>query len=68
MGVFWGREEKGEIRVYNDNPLHEGMVITMEPAIYVPGIGGFRHCDVVAVTKDGYDLLTHYKRGILRVG
>lgn len=68
MGVFWGREEKGEIRVYNDNLLHEGMVITVEPAVYIPGVGGFRHCDVLAVTKDGHELLTHYKRGILRVG
>ncbi len=68
MGVFWGREEKGEIRVYNDNILHEGMVITVEPAIYLPGVGGFRHCDVLVVTDDGNELLTHYARGILRVG
>ena len=67
MGAFWGREEKGEIRLYNDTILQEGMVITVEPAIYLPGIGGFRHCDVLVVKKDGHELLTHYPRGILMV-
>ncbi|MCP4392605.1 MAG: aminopeptidase P family protein [Gammaproteobacteria bacterium] len=67
MGAFWGREEKGEIRAYNDNVLEPGMVITVEPAIYLPGVGGFRHCDVVAVTEDGYEMLTHYDRGILEI-
>jgi Xaa-Pro aminopeptidase len=67
MGAFWGREEKGEIRAYNDNMLEPGMVVTIEPAVYLPGVGGFRHCDVLAVTADGYELLTHYDRGLLEV-
>ncbi len=67
MGAFWGREEKGEIRPYNDNPLEPGMVITIEPAVYLPGVGGFRHCDVLAVTTDGHELLTHYDRSLLEI-
>ncbi len=67
MGAFWGREEKGEIRPYNDNMLEPGMVVTIEPAVYLPGVGGFRHCDVLAVTADGHELLTHYDRGLLEV-
>ncbi len=67
MGAFWGREEKGEIRPYNDNVLVPGMVITIEPAVYLPDVGGFRHCDVVAVTDDGYELLTHYDRGLIEL-
>ncbi len=67
MGPFWGREEKGEIRAYNDSILEPGMVVTIEPAIYLPGVGGFRHCDVLAITADGYELLTHYDRGLLEV-
>lgn len=67
MGAFWGREEKGEIRSYNDNVLEPGMVITIEPAIYLPGVGGFRHCDVLAVTEGGSEMLTHYDRGILEI-
>ena len=34
--------------------LHEGMVITIEPGIYLPGIGGIRYEDMVVITKTGY--------------
>ena len=38
--------------------LEEGMVITIEPGIYLPGIGGIRIEDTVLITKDGYKNLT----------
>jgi Xaa-Pro aminopeptidase len=41
-------------------PLEPGMVFTVEPGLYDPGVGGFRHSDTVVVTDDGYELLTHY--------
>ena len=34
--------------------LQEGMVITIEPGIYLPGIGGVRYEDMVVITKTGY--------------
>lgn len=34
--------------------LQEGMVITIEPGIYLPGIGGIRYEDMIVITKDGY--------------
>ena len=43
---------------YQNLPLEEGMVITIEPGIYLPGIGGVRIEDTVAITKIGYDNLT----------
>jgi len=40
-------------------PLREGMVLTIEPGIYIPGWGGVRIEDVVLVEKGGCRLLTH---------
>lgn len=38
---------------YNHH-LKPNMVISVEPGIYIPGIGGFRHSDTVLITEDGY--------------
>ncbi|EKD50514.1 MAG: M24 family peptidase [uncultured bacterium] len=38
--------------------LEPGMVVSVEPGIYVPKVGGFRHSDTVLVTNNGYRLLT----------
>jgi len=35
------------------------MLVSIEPGIYVPGVGGFRHSDTVLITEDGYEILTH---------
>ncbi|MEM8549670.1 MAG: M24 family metallopeptidase, partial [Verrucomicrobiota bacterium] len=40
------------------NRLKAGAVITVEPGLYYPGLGGCRIEDVVQVTKDGYTLLS----------
>jgi Xaa-Pro dipeptidase len=48
------------IDVGNPAPLLPGMVFTVEPGLYDSEVGGFRHSDTVAVTEDGYDLLTDY--------
>lgn len=41
-----------------DVPLSEGMVITIEPGIYLPNIGGVRIEDTIAITADGFENLT----------
>ena len=46
--------------------LQPGMVFTVEPGIYVPGLGGVRIEDDVAVTETGVDVLTSYPRQLLR--
>ncbi|HVU38182.1 MAG TPA: M24 family metallopeptidase [Opitutales bacterium] len=42
------------------SPLREGMVVTVEPGLYYPGLGGCRIEDVVQVTDDGHKLLSDY--------
>lgn len=40
--------------------LEAGMTFNIEPAIYLDGVGGMRHCDVVACTHDGAEVLTDF--------
>jgi Xaa-Pro dipeptidase len=50
--------------VGDDTVIEPGMVFTIEPGVYDPELGGFRHSDTVAVTDDGIDVLTDYPRDI----
>jgi len=42
----------------SDTVLEPNMVVSVEPGIYLPGLGGFRHSDTVLVTEDGCVPLT----------
>ncbi|MDD5198533.1 MAG: M24 family metallopeptidase [Terrimicrobiaceae bacterium] len=42
--------------------LRPGQVFTVEPGIYVPGIGGVRHEDVVAITAGGHRVLSRFPK------
>jgi Xaa-Pro aminopeptidase len=44
--------------------IESGMVFTIEPGVYVGGLGGFRHSDTVVVTPGGIELLTDYPSDI----
>ena len=46
----------------NNSVLEEGNVITIEPGLYYPDIGGIRIEDMVVVTKDGYKNLTGFEK------
>ncbi|WP_031543140.1 M24 family metallopeptidase [Mesoplasma photuris] len=47
--------------------LKENMAITVEPGIYIPGIGGVRIEDDLLVTKTGYEMLTSSKRELIKI-
>ncbi|MBI3913894.1 MAG: aminopeptidase P family protein [Chloroflexi bacterium] len=48
----------------DDTVLEPGMVFTVEPGLYVPELGGFRHSDTAVVTQDGIEMLTYYPRDL----
>lgn len=44
--------------------LEIGMTFNIEPAIYIQGYGGLRHCDVVTVGAQGAEVLTPFQVGL----
>ncbi|WP_211270702.1 M24 family metallopeptidase [Paenisporosarcina indica] len=59
-GVGLRNHEGPYIAEGSNEILEENMVITIEPGIYIEGVGGYRHSDTIRVTKDGYELLTTF--------
>ena len=48
----------------DDTLIEPGMVLTVEPCLFLPGEAGFRHSDTVLVTEEGCEMLTYYPRDI----
>lgn len=57
-GVGLEIHEAPWIRKSGEGILEEGMVITIEPGIYLAGTGGVRLEDTIAITREGYENLT----------
>jgi Xaa-Pro aminopeptidase len=47
--------------------LEAGMVVTIEPGIYVAGKGGIRIEDMIAVTETGHDVLTPLGKDLIEL-
>lgn len=57
-GIGLGNHEGPYLARGSRDILAENMVISIEPGIYIPEIGGFRHSDTYLVTRDGCRALT----------
>ena len=59
---FAAANPNGLPRIHPQSPdvLQAGMTFNVEPAAYFDGYGGMRHCDVVAVTESGVEVLTDF--------
>lgn len=44
--------------------IKPGMVFTVEPGLYNPQLGGFRHSDTVLIADQGNEILTYYPRDL----
>ena len=54
--------EEPYLRYGNRMPLRPGMVVTVEPGIYLPGKWGIRIEDDVLVTENGHHVFNHFPK------
>ena len=57
-GIGLDIHEGPRLNSATETELQPGMVVTVEPGVYLPGWGGIRIEDDVLVTKDGCEVLT----------
>jgi Xaa-Pro aminopeptidase len=63
-GIGLQVHEGPAVRPHSETVLQPGMVLTIEPGVYLPGWGGVRIEDDVLVTPDGCEVLSHVPRDL----
>jgi Xaa-Pro aminopeptidase len=58
-GLGLAVHESPRLAAKNQTVLKPGMIVTVEPGIYIPDWGGIRIEDDVLVTRNGHEVLTH---------
>ena len=67
-GVGLEVHEDPRLSAVSSATLEPGMVVTVEPGIYLPGLGGVRIEDLVIVTENGCERLTGYPKELTTLG
>jgi Xaa-Pro aminopeptidase len=67
-GVGVAIHEAPRLSAESSDTLEVGNVITIEPGIYLPGIGGVRIEDLAVLRDDGVELLTSFPKDLITVG
>jgi Xaa-Pro dipeptidase len=62
-GIGYSDWDGIELKANSPVKLEAGMVLSVEPGVYVDGIGGARFGDTVLVTETGYEVLTPFDLG-----
>ncbi len=67
LSPYYGREGKLEFREDVETVLKPGMVVSMEPMIFIPegepGAGGYREHDILVVNENGAEDITKFPFG-----
>lgn len=66
-GVGLEVHELPHVNHLGDKAMEAGMVITIEPGVYIPEFGGVRIEDLVAVTKEGYQVLSKTPKDLIEI-
>jgi Xaa-Pro aminopeptidase len=66
-GVGLAIHERPWVRQEGTETLEAGMTVTIEPGIYLEGLGGVRIEDLVAVTADGSEIMGGFTKDLVTV-
>jgi len=64
-GVGLSVHEEPRLAARQETVLEPGMVVTVEPGVYLPGWGGVRIEDTVLIAQNGYEILTPVTKDLL---
>jgi len=67
-GVGLDVHEAPRLSTESPDTLADGHCVTIEPGIYLPGVGGVRIEDLAVVRPDGVELLTAFPKELIEVG